>query len=175
MNHALNMDTNPDNYEHGYSQETNFNEGFNYFDDLDFSKAISSQHISNSMVQDNTTSNPLYHHLNTFVKDITMYVKDEDVSMRNYVTEKMCSLLKDCMLYSDGKFEPLSLERREQVQMVTNKDEVNNSTYLCYDGIVEVCKDQTSPNDIKNDDEAHEQVGNVINTFPSTYTRKNYK
>ena len=60
--------------------------------------------------------------------------------MRN-LTEKMCSLLKDYMLYSDSEFEPLSLERREQVQMVTNQDEVNNSTYLCYDGILEVCND----------------------------------
>ena len=88
MNHALNMDKNPDNYAHCYSQETNVNEGFNYFYDLDLSKSKSGHHISNSMVLDNTTSNPLYNHLNTFVKDITMYVKDEDVSMRNYVTEK---------------------------------------------------------------------------------------
>ena len=60
-----------------------------------------------------------------------MYVKDEDVSMRNYVTEKMCSLLKDCMLYSDGKFDPLSLQTREKVQMVTHEDGQNNTTYSC--------------------------------------------
>ena len=76
MNHVLNMDKNPDNYAHGYLQEKNVNEGYKYFDDVVVSKVISSQHISNSMVQYNTTSNPLYHHLNTFVKDITMYVKD---------------------------------------------------------------------------------------------------
>ena len=88
MNHVLNMDKNPDNYTHGYSQESNVNEGYNYFDDVVVSKVVSSPHISNVLVQDNTASNPLYCSLNTFFKDITMYVKDEDVSMRNYVTEK---------------------------------------------------------------------------------------
>ena len=34
MNHVLNMDKNTDNYTHSYSQESNFNEGYNYFDDL---------------------------------------------------------------------------------------------------------------------------------------------
>ena len=156
MNHTLNMDKNPDNYAHGYSQESNVNEGYNYFDDVVVSKVVSSPHIPNVMVEDKQTSNPLYHHLNTFVKDITMYVKDEDVSMRNYVTERMCSLLKDCMLYSDGKFEPLSLQTREKVQMVTHQYELNNTTYLCDEKLVQVCNDTTFDGDLNNDDVSRE-------------------
>ena len=99
-----------------------------------------------------------------------MYVKDEDVSMRNYVTEKMCSLLKDFMLYSDGKFDPLSLQTREKVQMVTHEDEQNNTTYLCDEELVQVCKDEKFDGDLNNNDVSCEQVGNVITSFPSTDT-----
>ena len=56
----------------------------------------------------------------------------------------MCALLKECMLYNDGKFEPLSLQRREHVEIITNEDQFNNSTYFCDDKILEVSNDQTS-------------------------------
>ena len=79
------------------------------------------------------------------------------------------------MLYSDGKFEPLSLQMRKQVQMVKNQYQLNNTTYLCDEMIVEVCKDATFHDDINNDDVAHKEVGNVINKFPSKDTRKKDK
>ena len=175
IKHALNMDRNPDNYAHGYSQESNVDEGYNYFDDVVVSKVVSSPHIPNVMVEDKQTSNPLYHHLNTFVKDISMYVKDEDVSMRNYVTEKMCSILKDCMLYSDGKFDPLSFQASEQVDMVRHEYDKNKKTFSSDEELVELSKDAICDDDVIKTNVLFEPVGNVITSFPSTDTRNKDK
>ena len=87
----------------------------------------------------------------------------------------MCAFLKYCMFYNDCKFEPLPLQRRENVEMITNEYQFNNSNYLCDDTILELSNDQTSHGEIINDDVAHKNIGNLIHKFPSTDTRKKDK
>ena len=59
--------------------------------------------------------------------------------------------------------------------MVTHQDELNNTTYLCDEELVQVCNDATFDGDLNNDDVSREEVGNLITTFPSTDTRNKNK
>ena len=59
--------------------------------------------------------------------------------------------------------------------MVTHQDELNNTTYLCDEKLVQVCNDAIFYGELNNYYVSREEVVNVITTFPSTDTRNKDK
>ena len=74
-----------------------------------------SYHLNNHILQHNQQNNPFYHNLNIYIRDICMYVNDQDVEMLTYINSQMCVLLQQCMQFSSGNFDPSSINQSENI------------------------------------------------------------
>ena len=74
----------------------------------------------------------LYHHLNTYIKDISMYVYDHDTEMKKYLDSRLCILLRQSMAFRNGTFVIPSSTDTSTTYMDTNggTSYVNNTTQI---------------------------------------------
>ena len=123
-----------------------------------------------------------------------MYVKEEDVEMRQYINSQMWILLRQCIQYSDGQFDPSETNRRSDDYL--NTSTINNSipcvstttnnnspiyfTNTPFDSINDGLLESNDHDlldgiqEIQNDNSISQNdvQNNVISTFPATDSRR---